>query len=302
MARQNKLHIYGRVAKPPKIMYNEAGEAIYALLYINTVRGIRDAGDNLHHIKHSFPLITTDEKEFIAISQNLTENDIVSVKGTLNTDKIIKPSFCSECGAKNEDMGDLMYITPIYLRKVTSYETKKEAVDDLIENREISNQAYIHGTLVSNPKKIITKAGKVITQYQLAVNRSFRIRTESPDKTTDYPWVKSYGEQAIEDKLRLMTGSDIYIDGFIQGRKVHRKRKCDCCGTIYEWEDRTMEIVPNSVEYMKGTFRTDEILIAESDNKYSIEELKQRIYDDITSEESTEGLDTTEVDSALVEN
>ena len=58
------------------------------------------------------------------------------------------------------------------------------------------------------------------------MNRKFRIQTDPPEIKTDYPWVKSYGENAKEDKNRLRVGSEVYIDGCLQARSVQRHAFC----------------------------------------------------------------------------
>ena len=79
----------------------------------------------------------------------------------------------------------------------------EEALQYLSTVREISNQDYILGTLCRDPKKISPKEGLIVTQYQIALNRKYFIRSDPPSIKTDYPWVKSYGENAISDRKKL---------------------------------------------------------------------------------------------------
>ena len=69
---------------------------------------------------------------------------------------------------------------------------------------------------------------------------------------TDYPWVKSFGEQANQDAVHLQEGATIYVSGAIQTREVARTTICANCGEEYIWKDTASEIVPYSVEYLEG--------------------------------------------------
>ena len=162
------------------------------------------------------------------------------------------------------------------MKKVAEYDNKNDATDDLMENREISNQVWTIGTLIKDPRFFKTKDNIPITQYLIALNRKFRNPNDSEEIVTDWPIVKSYGEMALEDKVRLHQGSEIYIDGFLQARTVRRKIKCKCCGQLYEFKDHAMEIVPYAIEYLTGFVSNQEI---EEERKTTIEQIKQSIFD-----------------------
>ena len=209
-------------------------------------------------------------------------NDIVLIKGVVTSKTISKSSYCPHCtdddgnATKNTVNGNLVYVTPIYVKKIESYgEDKQAAIEDLVNNREISNQIYVMGTLIKDPKLFTTKKGVQITQYPLAINRKFTIRTDDPNIRTDWPICKSYGEKAREDKIFLRHQAEVIIDGFLQARTVHRHAKCACCGKDYEWKDHMMELVPYDVEYVSG-HKSEEEVKAESEK--SVEELKQMLF------------------------
>lgn len=279
----------------------ETGEYKYGFVYVDAVRGLRAVGDDIRFVKHDKPLIMTQEKAMIDELQKLETNDIVFVKGVITSKKMQKPSYCEctdpETGEQtiNKAFGNLIYVTPIYMKKVKSYgEDKKAAIQDIVDNREISNQAYVFGTLITEPKLFTTKNGKQITQYVLATDRKYLIRTDDPSIKTDWPVVKSYGEQARNDKIYLKYQADIFIDGFLQARKVKRKTKCRCCGKIYEWEDRAMEIVPYAVEYLNGQRSKDEV---EAEFQKSVEDIKQDLFNSGYNDDMEEGLHTSELDN-----
>ena len=304
MARHNEVHLYARVHKKPVIAQDTAtGEYLYAMGYVNVVRGYRDAHDNLNYLKHDYPLVLSRDNAIIEEMSTWEENDIVVIKGAISSKSIPKKTFCPNCTGedgkptKNEARGNLLYVTPIHAIKLKHYEEKMGAVEDIVKNREISNQISVLASLIRPPHYFKNEKGLVITQYPIAINRKFHIKTDDPCIKTDFPYVTSYGEQAVEDKLRLNTGSDVMIDGLIQSRKKHRKTKCKCCGAIYEWTDNNMEIVPYAVEYIRGTYKTDEDL--EAENAHKAEELRQMLFNGlINDEEEDEDSETAEDVSA----
>lgn len=282
MARQNVAFLYGRVSKAPIVQINqETGEYVYGMGYLDTVRGMRPIDDGIRFLKHDHPLIISREKEILDKMRTWQPNDIVFVKGVVSSKAIGKTSFCPFCKdeggnpTKNSVRGNLIYITPIYVERVKSFDNKAEAVEDLVANREISNQVYVVGTLIQEPQYFTTKQGVRITQYRIAIDRKFRVRTDDPIIKADWPVVKNYGEAALQDKVMLQKKAEILADGFLQARTVTRKVKCACCGKIYEYKDHSMEIVPYAMEYLRGEKSEEEV---EAEYGMTIEEVKQQIF------------------------
>lgn len=301
MGKLNVAFIYGRVSKPPVIQKDrETGEYIYGMVYVDTVRGVRQIDDDVRYVKHDHPLIMSREKAILDIMSEWKENDMVYIKGVISTKVIPKSSFCPNCKdeagkpTKNEVNGNLVYITPIYAEKKASYPDKNSAIDDLVAHREISNQAYVFGTLIREPKIFRTKRGIQITQYPIALNRKFTIRTDDPSIRTDWPIVKSYGEQAIEDKLYLQYQAEVIIDGFLQARTLTRKIKCKCCGQIYEYKDNAMELVPygGAVEYISGHKSKEQV---EAEHQKSIEAAKQDLFVSNVNDELDDNMKTEDL-------
>lgn len=301
MAKINTVNIYGRLEKDPVIvMDKETGEYQFGFCYVDTVRSLRDAGDDLHFVKHTKPMVLSREKEILDAMSSWKENDMVMIKGVIHTKALKKTSFCDHCKEKNEVFGNLITINPIHVLKIKSYgDDKMAAVEDLVNNREISNQVQIYGTLLKDPQIFTTKRGLQITQYPIAINRKFTVRTDDPTIKTDYPVVKSYGEQARDDKTYLKFQSEIIIDGFLQARTVRRKKKCDSCGEEYLWTDNCMEIVPYAVEHIKNC-RTPEEVEADFDKK--AEEYKQMLYEGKKRDELDEEMTTSEIEKDLKED
>ncbi len=302
MGKQNLAFLYARVHTAPQVSFNtETGEYNYGTFYADVVRGPRSVGDSLHYIKHDKPLIMSREKAILDIFKELKVNDIVLIKGVVTSSSIMKTTYCDNCTdeetgekTKNKAYGNMLYITPIYIRKFKSFGDDREgAVQEIVDNSEISNQVSVVGTLITEPRFYTTKKKIQITQYALAINRKFLIRTDKPEYKTDWPIVKSYGEQARNDKVFLRQKAEVMIDGFLQTRTVKRKVKCENCEKIYEWEDRTMEIVPYAVEYLTGQRSQDEV---QGETQKSPEELKQELYDSLFSEDVEEGMTSTDLD------
>ncbi len=296
MARQNMVYLYGRVHKDPVIsMNNETGEYNYAACYLDVVRSNREVDDDVRYVKHDKPMIMTRDQTIIEKITQWKENTVVLVKGTLTTSQGNKASFCPHCQEKtgepqkNISVGNVVYVTPIYVEKIKDFEDKQEAIEEVVRNKEISNQICVVGTVLNDPKLITTKKGVQFTQYRLAINRKYIIRSDDPSVRTDWPIVKSYGEQAREDKIYLQYQADVLIDGFLQARTVTRKQKCPVCGQIYEWKDHTMELVPYDTEYLNG-FKTKEQVEAEAQKP--VEDIKQMLfssgYKDEISEEDVD--------------
>lgn len=229
------------------------------------------------------------------------------------------------------NIGSFAYIVPTYVEKIKSIPDPKLAMQYLLEKREISNSFRAFGTLLTNPKMLTTFAGLDFTQYKLALNRKFLIKEDDPSRKVDYPWVKTYGDRAKLDRFRLQKGSEIYIDGCLQEREIRRKafcgqlmddfgqpqvsmsgepilRKNDLgesigCGQEYFWKDRTVEIVPFSVEYVAKVLTEEEaeerqrlrILQHESDNGGSAL-FNRTLYDTLTDKDYEEGIDDEDSD------
>ena len=287
MARQNLVFLLGSVLSAPITHYDdETGNPTYSHCYLTVVRGMREVGDR-KRIKYDYPFLMTRDPHILKEMENWKENDIVLVKGTLATKVIRKGHKCPYCPqdkGKNYSEGVLVYINPIYARKIDRVESTDEMLKYLSKNREISNQAYIFGTLCRDPKKITPKAGLTVTQYQIALNRKYRIRTDPPEVKTDYPWVKSYGDNAVEDKERLHIGSQVFIDGCLQARSIQRHAICEDCGNEYTWKDRAMEIVPYETEYIANFYSDDEV--AEKKRKALEDRKKNILHSTIWSEEN----------------
>ena len=171
-----------------------------------------------------------------------------------------------------------MYVQPIYLEKRETHISEDDYALVLKRRCEISNHALIIGTLCRDPEINRTINGTPITQYQLAIDRKCRVKEDAVDNRADYPWVKSFGEQAEKDYETLRTGSVVFIDGAIQKRDIARTDFCNQCQKEYEWNDWAVEIVPYSIEYMRDFNTLEEIEKARQEKSNAlVQNLKQQL-------------------------
>ena len=258
MAKHNLALLYGSLLQKPVIHISDiTGEADYAHCTIEVVRGYREVGDH-KKIKYDNPTIMTREPSIIQEMSTWEQYDIVEVKGVIACKTVKKGSICKHCGERNFFPGALVYINPIFAKKRVHLNSEDECVQFLNNNREISNQVFVFGRLCRDPKKITPLEGLTVTQYQIALNRKYRIRSDPPEIRSDFPWVKSYGENAKSDRKFLHVGSEIFVDGCLQARSVQRHGTCTFCGEEYTWRDRAMEIVPYEIEYINHFYSEDE--------------------------------------------
>lgn len=288
MARENTARLRGAVVKDPTIVKKD-GEYVYAMVKIAVVRADRYVGDKQKNdVILDTPLIMTREPETIKEIESWKMNDIVDVKGVISCKRILKGSHCHHCNARNSIMGVLVYIMPIFAEKITELADPDECRRYLAEHKEISNNIFVIGTVVTEPYAVDVNKKVDTTQYQIALNRKYRIKEDDPNIKSDYPWVKSYGENALEDRKRLILGSEVMIDGCLQAREFTRKVICgqkhdsfgkpvynsegvpvfdeniNGCGEEYSWYDKALEIVPYTTEYLTG-YMTD-LLLGEFDS------------------------------------
>ena len=251
MARNNYVFLYGRVTKNPKIVVDNDGNYLRGQCLLTTIRGKRNVGsEELEDYKYDCPIIMTRDPNRIHEMAQWKDKDMVEIKGIICTRDIKRISTCANCKHENVKVGVMLYIEPIYLGRVESGLTDEQCTEKLRAKCEISNQCIVAGNLCNDPTSVRDDSDILHTQYQIALNRKFHVKNDPPDMKTDYPWVKSMGENAKLDSLYLRKGSSVLIDGFIQTRQFKQKTVCEECGETYTWTNSVIEIVPYSTEYL----------------------------------------------------
>lgn len=260
--RYNEVTLYGVVSRKPNIIVDKTtGKPSRGYLLIEIVRGDRYSGDKSINYKHNTPVIRTDNPDLIQRFEQASINDTVYIKGVVVTSRINKNTYCDECGTEVQKDGTITYIAPIFFEVVRHHEDRKTAIADLDEHKEISNSVKLLGTICSDIEIPDLAIKTPVVQYKLAVARSYRINEEK----TDFIMVKSFGDRAREDEKRLRTSSRVLVDGYLRNREIVRHTTCPCCGNEYTWDDRSMEIVPYSTEYINNFLTGEEEELAMAD-------------------------------------
>ena len=272
MARFNNVLLTGYVTMS-EVHTNAQGES-FALAYVTVARPDRNVGDGKDHMKCDCPVVMTRDPELIRKMSEWKQYDIVQIKGVVACKRVTKVSFCPKCNNANRPEGVLVFVNPIHLMKFNPFDkkpgeenTQEECLQFLAQNREISNSFIASGTLCTDPKTKILKSGVFVSQYQIALRRSWRDPFAPPEERTDFPWIKSYGELAESDADYLQKGAEVIIDGCLQARRVQRHTICPNCGTKYDWVDNALEGVPFSTEYVAGHKTQEEIEAAKLKEK-----------------------------------
>lgn len=252
MARENLVILHGQILSKPRVYLTDSGEIAKGTVSMLVIRRPIGSSGWSNNIYYDCPILLSRNEGIIRVMQTLSVNDMVDVKGVLSTREVRKSSQCPHCNEKNIADGILTYITPLFIKKCDTVANQTEAYKVLKERSEISNMVNVIGYVCKEPDYYEDAEGKSYAQYPLAVNRRYHIKEDADDKRTDYPWVKTYGLQALKDSEALHVGSSVYINGALQSREIKRVTQCEHCGNEYEWQDNVTEIVPYYIGYLSG--------------------------------------------------
>lgn len=290
MARINEVRMKGVILSDPKIIKDE--ETNYARTYMVVARDYRRVDNGIHHMETDRPFVITTEPFLVEEMEKVNAGDIVDVKGVVVTRMINKTSFCANCNIENKVPGMITFVTPMFIEKCGHVDSLDECQEYLSRIRPISNNVDVYGRLTRDPKKISPKNGLTVTQYQIGVKRNYKIKDDPPEIDSDYPWIKTYGKMAEEDRCRLKEGSIVRLDAYLQTRNVQRYTVCPHCGTKYYWKDKAMEIVPYDIEYVRD-YRSDEEIeeLKASRLKSSLAQIFGNDDDLITDDDIIAGMD-----------
>jgi len=246
------VRLHGQVRTSPQIYFDKTGEPLRAMVIIRVLRRPTNNQGFDAKIYLDNPIIRTRNKEMIEVLSQLKANDMVDVKGVLTSKEVNKKTICPECGAEVINKGNIVYITPIFICRREIGVSDGEGMRLLKERCEVSNEVDVIGNVCREPHYYTDGNGREYAQYQLAVNRRFHIKEDADEIRTDYPWIKTFGRQALEDSKHLRIGSSVYINGALQTREIKRRSECPSCFLEYEWNDAVTEIVPYYIGYLKN--------------------------------------------------
>lgn len=266
MATHNQVRVVGYLLKDPTVI-NEGKEGAERILF--QIRTVRRDVDGYKGNKFQDLIVFYDGTDFMEKMKKLQKFDLIDIKGVFNVLTVDKKSICPYCGRQNvKYRGCSTFIYPISFIKLnsvlTSYEYDANLPEAILKKHytEISNQALIIGTVVSNPE-LIGDEKHPCCRYRLGVDRKYYIKTQD-ELTADYPWIYSYGQQAEWDYKHLEQGSVILADAFIHNRQVTATMQCENCGSDYGYPDVTTEFIPYSIEYLSN-YKTNEDLVLEEE-------------------------------------
>lgn len=280
MATHNQVRVIGYLLKDPVIINaGKTGEEKVLIQIRTTRRDIEGYYDDMF----ADLVLFYDGADLMNKCQSLQKFDVIDVKGVFNILPTQKRHQCTYCGHENIKYNSLStFIYPISLSRIASYKDFY-AEQGIMPNRilednykEISNQCTIIGTVVTQPELIETRNHGQICRYCLGVDRKYYIKTQD-DMTADYPWVYSYGKQAMRDYEHLVAKeSVIFVDSFLHNRQIKGKMTCEHCGAEFSYQDIGTQFTPYSVEYLRG-YKTDEDIERENDmiRRQSIHEEKE---------------------------
>ena len=200
--RENTAYLYGQLTRDPICYKNPSTqELLSGQITIKTARRTNATGE-------------------LFVKGRLR---IVLVKGSLSTQETEKKFICKKCGhemIKHEAV--VIYIDPLHIKKFASGLSTEEGLKEIENNIEISNEIMITGTLCREPAYY--KENNIRNcQFQIAANRKRRIIEDGPEKRTDFPWIKTFGDMAEEISGVLHQGSVISICGGVETRSFERK-------------------------------------------------------------------------------
>lgn len=253
--RENTAYLYGQLTRDPICYKNPSTqELLSGQITIKTARRTNATGELFVKGRLRIDFITIysrNEKLIREQFMSLRQGDIVLVKGSLSTQETEKKFICKKCGhemIKHEAV--VIYIDPLHIKKFASGLSTEEGLKEIENNIEISNEIMITGTLCREPAYY--KENNIRNcQFQIAANRKRRIIEDGPEKRTDFPWIKTFGDMAEEISGVLHQGSVISICGGVETRSFERKIICENCGEEFERKEYATEIVPYFIDYAK---------------------------------------------------
>ena len=259
MARLNHVLMMGVIQDDPIIKITKSGEYVSASLTILTARrSYMNEKQNLAGIVRSDLQQIVTKNAYLIENQiiNLEAGDLIITTGTMSTKEVTRKIRCPYCGGVDDHiMGVKVYIDPKCILKIRSVaECDEQEINELLVTySELSNYSQFFGTLVREPRYAPDYGvAKRELDIQVALNRKRYIVEDGPDKKTDYPYVRMFGQMAETCNKVLHTGSEIYIEGAIETREIEIEKICPSCNEQFFAGNVAVEIVPYSVEFTEN--------------------------------------------------
>lgn len=239
--KENTVYLYGQVSV---VQLVKSGQNFIKAMMVIKTKGQKGT--------FSTPLILSRNKEIMEKMSWIKEGDMIRIKGVLSTENLYKAQICPFCGQKNRVKGIRFCVIPIALYCEERNLTEEEGQKKLEEDR-CSNNICIAGTICNAEGAIFYQNESETLRsasYQIASNRKFFIKEDTMHIKTDYPWIRTFGNQAVSDAKKLKQGSEVFIKGFVNSRDIKRKSVCEHCKSSYSWWDQAGEVIANEVCYL----------------------------------------------------
>ena len=252
MAKENSILLHGLALKDATLKIGEDGTPTRAMLYMRVVDRAKSDENGNEEIQYTTVFIYSGLPKVIEKMSEIIEGDLVDVYGTLTTAKVPKQRTCPVCGSVNRAIGDVTYVSPLYVCRREHGLSQDEINAKLMERAEISNRVYAIGNICAgleyNDKN---GTGNPALRYQLAIPRTIRVHDDTANIETDYPWVLATGYQALEGKDALRIGSTVYIKGHLRSKEQVKEIQCSKCESVFTSPDfPLMRISPHFTEYL----------------------------------------------------
>lgn len=264
MATHNQVRIVGFLLNDPIITNeNDMGEEQVLI----SIRACNRELDGYYFTPFQDVFIYYDDNDntdLLKRLKSLNAYDMVDIKGVFNVLSVNKWSDCPECGEENVKLnGTSCFVYPISCLKLNNLQTMYQENESVPEKllldyyQEVSNHIILIGNVMSEPEMTGTPSSPCC-RYQLGIERKYFIKTQE-DMKYDYPYVYSYGKQAKNDIRYLKPGALVFLEGFIRNRKVQSDMVCENCGTKYQYPSVASELIPYSIEYLRGYYTDEEL-------------------------------------------
>jgi hypothetical protein len=259
MAKENYISLRGQLKNRINLSPGKDGSVSSVIFPLSVVRrSIYDRAGALAP-RYDVPFISTNDPDIIRRITDerygLRENDAVEVKGIFRTQRCIRRVICPHCGKQVSVEVEIQTVYPTFVDVLHHFDSSRECKDYLISCAEVSNVAKVLGRVCTPTDEIYigeNDRGDVFARYKIAVNRKLYVPgSENADDHTDYPWVYSFGDTAIDDAHTLQQGTLVYLDGYLHTKTYSQKTTCDECGTEFTFEHQQASLSPYSMEYLR---------------------------------------------------
>lgn len=258
MARENLVTLTGAIVGK-QIRYNDDQNPVRGTVILSTyTRGLGsklDKGVASKFKAFQIPVVSRTE-DIIRKIELLKDNDVIMIKGVVCTRFMISRHICDKCGQIDSQTVTRAFVLPIDFIVLKQGLSFADARNYTKEHAEFSNEINLIGNVCTDPKRLNNNPMSPL-EYQVAINRTYRIKEDSEDIKTDYPWIVSYGTYAIEEEAVIQKGSQIMVNGFLKTRQFNKTCRCQSCNAPYTLQCQAMEITPYHVEYLRNCNNID---------------------------------------------